>query len=479
VNAPLAVIPESPIELTHPSQSLAPFFQFGSRTAVQTATGTVAAAFVLEHYDKRLKLAAYSLRIMNSSHCVVVCRIWALDDGGYATLAYPLAIEVEPFSVKAADIAIYPNDYPSFGRAVAEVVGEGIHCAVEAAAPVYRKKHGIYPLLAAAGFATALLTASASAIFLSLPRISGFAAPPTATTGTTVDAEYTASGFGRLTYVVEAPDGTHTQEGVLADHTGSITIPIAASQQPGAYTLRLNMQGLFGTDRDVRVVNAVPPKVVSRSGARIMDISVNPAVAAPGQTVNVAYSAAGTDGYARLVGMDGTVWSQRPFSRSGATELVVPMIPTSREMRVVLHVTKGRSTAESSAGLLVNVGTQNTTTASQTSQSSADTTQADSTVQASGETNDPNANGTFSLSSNTVKSGGSIHVQIISPRNGMRISLMDTQSREISGVNVGSDAQSATLQAPNVNITTRYIVEVSFVDGFGQESIVEPVTVTP
>ena len=78
-----------------------------------------------------------------------------------------------------------------------------------------------------------------------------------------------------------------------------------------------------------------------------------------------------------------------------------------------------------------------------------------------------------------VASGAPIHVKILSPRNGMRISLNDTQSNEVTGVNVGADAETITLKAPTVSLATRYTVVASFTDGFGQESVVEPVTVVP
>jgi hypothetical protein len=61
----------------------------------------------------------------------------------------------------------------------------------------------------------------------------------------------------------------------------------------------------------------------------------------------------------------------------------------------------------------------------------------------------------------------------------MRISLTDTQSREVTGVDVGSDASTITLRAPTVTMATRFIVVDSFTDGFGQESIVQPITVRP
>jgi hypothetical protein len=392
---------------------------------------------------------------VNSTGGAAVCRIWAIDGTGSASLAYPVPVEIEAFSVKDAEIAIFPSDYRSFEGAVAEVVGEDLHCVVEASAPVTKKTYALPSMLAASGLASALVAAAVLACVLSLPRISAFAAPPTAMTGTTIDAQYRASGLGTLAYVVQAPDGRHTQQGVLTDRSGSIPVALSPSNSPGAYTLRLTMRGAFSTDQAVRVVNAVPPKVVD-AGARIAGISVTPVVAAAGAIVSIAYGAIGDHGFIRLLDADGTVWAQKAFSRRGRTTLVVPSVTSSREMRVLLHVSRGQSSAESSAGLLV--------IAAPAAQAASD---------------DASANGTFQLARSTVNSGGTIAVAIISPRNGMRVSLMDTQSHELSGVDVGSDTQKVTLHAPVVQRATRFVVQTSFVDGFGQESIVEPVTVEP
>ena len=78
-----------------------------------------------------------------------------------------------------------------------------------------------------------------------------------------------------------------------------------------------------------------------------------------------------------------------------------------------------------------------------------------------------------------MASGGTIQVRILSPRNGMRIALTDGQSREVAGTNVGADVETVTLKAPAVTEAARYTVVASFTDGFGQETIVQPIMVRP
>jgi hypothetical protein len=228
------------------------------------------------------------------------------------------------------------------------------------------------------------------------------------------------------------------------------------------------MAGPLGTVNSTRVVNTLVTRV--RDTAQINAISVTPAVAKPGEAVSVAYSAVGDGGYVRLMGNDGTIWAQRPFSRSGQTNFVIPQVASLRDMRVLVRVTDGSTAAQSMAGLAV----------------AGDDRLPPSAIQVASDDNpgapaatSSDANGTFEVLERTVKGGTSIHVRIISPRNGMHIALMDGQSHELAGVDVGADASVITLTAPAVTAPANYTVVASFTDGFGQESIVQPVTVTP
>jgi hypothetical protein len=298
-----------------------------------------------------------------------------------------------------------------------------------------------------------------------LPHIAAFAVPPEALAGTTVAAQYDAFGAGRLSYAVTAPDGRQLQGGPLDARAGSIPIPIP--NDPGAFTLQMTMSGPLGSVTETRVLNAIVAK--GAEPAQIQDVSVRPAVAKPGQTVDVAYAAAGDGGYVQLLGTDGTVWAQQPFSHGGQTQLVVPAVASLREMRVLVHVSKGHSSAQTMAGLVV----------------APVPTRGETNPQIAGddETNAPaaasTANGTFELLTPAVKSGGTIRIHVLSPRNGMRIALTDSQSHEVTALAVGAEADVVTLQAPAVTVPTRYTIVASFTDGFGQESVVQPVTITP
>ncbi|HKU81131.1 MAG TPA: hypothetical protein VJP76_03090 [Candidatus Tumulicola sp.] len=454
-------------------------FRSGSGTAVKTAAGAVAAAFVLESYDRHHRFAIYSLRVSNNLKTRLVCRIWIVSQDGAASLGYPHAIEVAPFSERTTDVPLWLDDSAPFARALAEIAGDGVECIVEASAPPVERGFALPPAIAAASNARAAafagigVTALAAAVYgvsLAVPHIAAFAVPPMAIAGTTVRAEYSASGAGRLAYNVLAPDGSTLAGGPLADRAGAIPIAIPASNDDGAYTLQLTLRGPLGTAKEVRVLNTEPR---GRDTAAVTDISVDPVIAKPGETVQVTYAASGTDGYVRLLGTDGTIWGERPFSHSGKASFTVPPLANSREMRVLLHVTKGRSAAESSAGLVLSVPVAEPQPVAKPA------AVANASADASSDADAAADNGTFAVVDSHVPSGGTIHVKILSPRNGMRISLNDSQSHEISGVDVGADAESVTLHAPNVTLATRYTVVASFTDGFGQESIVEPVTVAP
>ncbi len=438
---------------------------------LQTAAGSVSAFFSLESFDRRRGVATYALRVINRTKGALICRTWVLSATGESVLAYPELFEIEPFSTSATNVPLWPRDFSSFDRAIAEIVGNGVHCIVEAAAPPPHRPARTQAIVAAASIVAGILALTAAlALRGAVPRISALSVAPSALAGTTVEAQYNASGAGRLSYLITAPDGHRVAGGQLQDHSGSIFVPIPASSQAGAYALRVAMEGPLGGTTETRIINTV---LSGAAGAQIADISVHPMVAKPGQAIDVAYSAAADGGYVRLVGTDGTIWAQEPFSKDGQTQLVVPPVADGRELHVLLHVTKGNSAAQSVAGILV--ASAPTAARAPAAQAPADNA-ADPNLPAAA---DPDTNGTFEVPVRTVRSGGPIQVRILSPRNGMRISLNDTQSHEITGTDVGVEADVVTLRAPSVSVATRYTVVANFTDGFGEESIVQPVTVLP
>jgi hypothetical protein len=438
-----------------------PLVRPGSGTTLQTMAGSVLAFFALEHFDRRRGVAMYALRVVNRTASALVCRTWVVSRGGDMMLAHPILVEVAPLSTSTAKVPIWPGDFTSFERAIAEIAGDGVHCIVEAPAPPRRRPQRTLAIAAGATLVAGLmLLGSAAALRAALPKIDAFALAPQTLAGTTIRAEYAVSGTGDLAYAVVAPDGRQIQSGPLQQRSGTIPIAIPASNESGAYTVQLTMDGPLGTAGSTRVLNTLVTK--GSQAAQINDVWVKPMVAKPGDTLDVGYSADGDGGYVRLTGSDGTIWAQQPFARSGETQLVVPPVANAQEMRVVLHVTKAGTTAQLIAGVVV---------AADPPAATSPPSQAATPI--------PDGNGIFQVLEGSVPSGGSIHVRIISPRNGMHIALTDAQSHEVSGVDVGAEAEAVTLRAPIVTTPTRYTVVASFTDGFGQESIVQPVTVLP
>ncbi len=452
----------APAELEKPAR-------YGCGTAVQTLAGSVSAFFALESFDRRHGVATYALRVVNRTSSSLVCRTWVLSRAGDAVLAHPLCVEVAPLATTSAHVPVWPGDFASFDRAIAEIAGDGVHCIVEAPSPERKRSRPPYRTAAVLSLSGMVLLAAVGALHAAVPRIAAFAVPPEAIAGTTVRAEYDVSGAGRLSYLVTAPDGRTLQSGSLGAASGSLPISIPASNEAGAYTLQMTMNGLLGTQSVTRVLNTIPAR--GHAAAQISSISVTPAVAKPGEAVDVAYAASGDAGYVRLVGDDGTVWQQRAFSHDGTARFTVPTAASLREMRVVLHVVAGRTTAQSMAGLVVAGGLAAPAFAAAGQVAGDDNPAAPTATQ--------DANETFEVLTPTVKSGGSIHVRILSPRNGMRVALTDAQSHEVTGIDVGAEADSITLRAPLVSVPTRYTVVATFTDGFGQESVIAPVTVTP
>ena len=427
--------------------------------------------FSLTSYDRRRGFAMYALRINNETNALLLCRIWAIAPDGTSTLAYPAVFHVEARSLKTADVPIWFDRRALPQRFVAEVAGRDIHCTVEAASPNVHPRHGIGAIAALICLASGLGLAGLAALGLAFPRILAFAVPPVTQPGATVQVAYTASGAGTLSYAVAAPNGKQIAATTLPQRSGLIPIAIPSNAQAGAYTIQLNVRGPLGGAKELRVLNVAVPR---NSGPQIGAISVSPVVAEPGQTVTATYTASATDGYVRLIDRDGTVWAQKQFSRDGVTTFSLPPVSTNREMRVLLHVRKGRAFAETSAGLVIAAASP-----SQTASNDGMPLVAGSDGTSAISPSDERANGTFAVAGTRVRSGDAIDVRILSPRNAMRIALADPQSREVASADAGAEAETVTLRAPSVTVPSRYTVVATFTDGFGQETVVEPITIVP
>lgn len=433
----------------------------GCRGALRTPAGSIAALFTLLSYDRKARIAVYTLRLLNGSVNEVACVVFGLTHDGTPALVHPEPIHVAPNSKLDTEISVRVEGFGSFERVLAEVRSASGIFRIEA--PPYPKFQSKVPkIIAAATSGVALLVAGAFGFMASVPRVSGFSLPPKAMVGTTVEAEYSASGIGRVAYSVEDPDGKAIAGGPLQYRTGTVRFAIPASHDGAAYTMRLSMIGPLGRNAETRVVNAIPlPKPRLLSGANIASIEIDPIVAHPGDLVHVMYASNGDEGFLRMLDQHGTIWAQIPSSKSGNSWMRVPLFDRDREMRVSLNIKRGPSSAQSSAGMIVI----------------ASKGAIGEDLAAKKDTGAENA--IFKIAKTNVKSGGTVKIKVLTPRPGLRIALADTQSHEIDGMNVGFDQPWVYLRAPDVQLAQRYVIVASFTDGFGQESVVAPLIVAP
>jgi hypothetical protein len=445
-----------------------------STNSLQTASGSVDSLFALAGFQRRDGVAVYALRVVNHTQAELLCSIWILSRRGELVLANSEPIVVGPSTTQTARVPVWVHGLPAFDRVLLEVAGEGVHCIAEAPAPQANPRRIYATIATAAAALSVLFLAVALGVRATLPQIAAFVVPPETLAGTTVQAQYDSHGVGALSYVVTAPSGKRIQSGTLRDSSGIIPVAVPATPPGGAYVLQLEKRGPFGKASEVRVLNTVAPRL--GSGARIESLAVRPPVAKPGETIAVTYAATADAGTVRLVDGDGTVWAQRPFSRNGETMLTVPLLKDASEMHVVLDVTKASTAAKSMAGLVVAGGLHPLAAAAAQPAPVEIASDDDPNVPA---TSDADGNATFQVLDRTVKGGQPIRVHIISPRNDMRIALTDAQSHEVTAQNVGAQANTVTLTAPNVTQATTYTIVATFTDGFGQESVVSPVTILP
>ena len=61
--------------------------------------------------------------MINRTKSALVCRTWIIGETGEPILAYPTFFQIDPYSTNETRVPVWPKDFSSFERAIAEVAG--------------------------------------------------------------------------------------------------------------------------------------------------------------------------------------------------------------------------------------------------------------------------------------------------------------------------------------------------------------------
>ncbi len=436
---------------------------FGSQAQIRIREGQLSAFLAYAGYEKHIGTVKYALRVLNNTSFPAHARLF-VDVRGTQLSAYPLEVEIAPYSMRDDIIPVRMDVTGPFDRAIVEVASEETCFTVEAPPPPKtRPQWSKWCALAAIPlFAT-------GAAQLCAPRVLGISAPVKALAGTIVHVPYQVSGVGSVEYDFDTRDGLQIAAGLTAQ-SGVLNLQIPKDGAGAPYTLHLRMRNAFSKAEATTSIAAATPhaiakaKSVTRPDALIDNLSVSPSPVMAGKTIAVTYATQAQSGEVWLVDTAGTTWAHAPMSLYGSTVIAVPQAAAGRQMRVVLHAQRGTEHAESSVGVSVTP----------VQQIAAEATQPAPTAKPAAAP--PTAQ--LSLSSQVVSPGDTIVANVSGVSGDVRITMMTSGGATVAQGDAG-DSGGVTLTAPNVSTPTTFFVVATLTSGVAQQSIVKRLVVTP
>jgi hypothetical protein len=433
---------------------------YGTRAQLAAGGGDVEGHLALAGCDKRAGTASYALRIVNQSSEHLRARMTCATLRGEAVLAYPLDVQVAPFSISETLLPVRIADVGPYDRAIVHVAGGDVAFSLEAPAPPRSAKRSRWILAAAA--ALTLTLGSAFAAAASTPHLSLLAAPNRAFGGTALDVPYAFGGWASLQYELQTPDGRQLSAGLLTSHQGTLhfSVPPSAGSK---LVLSVAVDGPFGhrsRKATIAIANAVPkPKATSLAAPHVAEFAVATSNVRAGEPVRFTYMTDAREGEIWLLDEAGRLWARAPISPYGETSFTVPQGAAGRQMRAVLHARSGKADSVASLGFTVLPGAVVTDTQSTDSPKSS--------------------NVTMMLSSTAVAPGDVITVTLQGAHGDARVSLTDGSGNAVDQGDIPSTQDAVTLTAPSVATTTTYFVMASISQGVGEQTVVRKVVVTP
>lgn len=456
---PPAGLPQQPLALSLTE------LPFGSQTQVRTADGNLAAFLAFVGYDRHLCVAKYALRVLNNTPVPAQAKLF-VESGGSQQSAYPLAMNVAPFSMRDELVPVRMDVTGWFDRAIVHVATEQSSFTVEAPPPPRERPRWVKW----APLAVMPLVVFGAAQFAQ-PRVLDVAAPQKALAGSTIHVPFQVSGYGNVEYDFDTRDGLQLAAG-LSSQSNVVNLQIPQDGVGAPYTLHVRIRNPFEKDERAASIAAVlPPKPrhavqAAASGALIDNLAVSPSPAQAGSNVSVQYAVKAQSGDVWLLDASGATWAHQPLSLTGVTHLSIPQAAAGKEMRVVLHAQRGSEHAQSSVDVAVMASRKIVAQATQTAPPARQPAR------------EPAVSAELTLSSQVVAAGETITATVRGVSGDVRVTLMSTTGATLAEGDAGQDT-GVTLNAPDVTTPTTFYVVATLTNGVSQQSIVKRLYVTP
>jgi hypothetical protein len=431
---------------------------YGTRAHLTVPNGDIEGYLALAGCDKHAGTASYALRIVNQSENALRARMTCATLRGEVILAYPLDVQIAPFSVSETLLPVRIADVGPFDRAIVQVQGGSIAFSLEAPAPSHatRRPRWIVAVIAALLFTLACACAAA----LSTPRLALLAAPDRTAAGASIDVPYAFGGWAWLAYALQTHDGRQLSAGLIRDREGTIHFVVPRSAGSDV-VLSVNVTGPFGhisTQRSIAIAPSPRRKVAHRlpGAATISAFAIGTPNVRAGQTLRVNYITNARDGEIWLIDEGGQLWAQTAVvPQAGQADINVPASAAGRQMRVVMHARNAGSDAVAAAVVTILPG------------------DVDPQAVAQGGGNSLN------LSADHVTSGQIFTVTIGGAYAQASVTLTDGSGNQIQQGDIAPGHDAASLSAPVTAKTAAYYVTATVNQGVAQQTLVRKITVAP
>lgn len=294
--------------------------------------------------------------------------------------------------------------------------------------------------------------AGALAWHAAMPSIQAYTIPSQVSAGDRLTASYAYSGIGTAEYQV-SEDGNEVAGGVLSTRRGTFSFP--TSKRAGIYHVTLSVVGPFTTAR--RRLSSQAVALTVHAGLAIAALQPDPSVVRSGEKISVRYVSNASHGKVTLFDASGIALQHSRYDARGLSTLRAPSVDVPTQYRVELDVTRGTSTAQASAGLLVMPSPD-----------------------------DPNAGpppaGMLSIAelfrvAPVVWSASTFSVRIFRHPAHLRLTLEDDAGKPLETQRVGDGQSLVYFDAPNVSRDSDELIEASFSRGQADQVLLQHVRV--
>jgi hypothetical protein len=405
------------------------------------------------------------------------------------------------------EIPIRTRTWPE--RVIAELHTGSAHLTIDAGPPPNRTRGPALVQIAAICLTTLLVVLGAIGYLYERPQVVALAAPDAVEGGKPFSIAYALTGASNARYSIDATNGKQVAQGILAAKDGSFSIALPGDASARGYDVHVIARNALGTDSRAAHIVALP--VDHQGGDVKITASLQHAKVNSGDQVVVNYRTSASDGSIDLVDQQGTVHAETLLNPGGSSILIAPTVDREQDYRIVVRATLGNSTREKRLSLRIEPGAPAPAvalgsalvpaidgipppvvpapapTVLPTGPASSMTVAQGAFAQSPQGSNaqiiniPPQAgtplHDTFALTSKVVKSGATFPIKILHDEREMHVALMDMTGDEITGVDVAAGQKTISLTAPHVPKPDKYLVVATFTDGYGQETVVRPVTI--